>query len=129
MVTPMADLLRMNEGQFSRVKKLVRRLCANYDKGNCLLLDDGWDPCPCPQLIANTLLCRYFRTAVLPADPELWTDIVGETARRRCIICGKSIFRPSNAAKYCVSCAARERRKKDAARKQKHRLDVRKSGR
>ena len=40
----------MTEKQFSRAKKLLRRLCANYDRGNCLLLDDGHDSCPCPQL-------------------------------------------------------------------------------
>ena len=69
------DLPRMTEKQFSRAKKLLRHLCANYDRGNCLLLDDGYDPCPCPQLISNTLLCRYFRSAVLPADRELWAAL------------------------------------------------------
>ena len=92
-----ADLPRMTEKQFSRAKKLLRHLCANYDRGNCLLLDDGYDPCPCPQLISNTLLCRYFRSAVLPADRELWAEIVGGTSLRRCIVCGRPIFRPSNA--------------------------------
>ena len=66
-----ADLPRMNERQFSRAKKLLRRLCANYDRGNCLLLDDGYDPFICPQIISNSLLCRYFCAAVLPADREL----------------------------------------------------------
>ena len=126
--TATSDLPRMSEKQFSRAKKLLRRLCANYDQGNCLLLDDGYAPCPCPQLISNTLLCRYFRAAVLPADRELLAEIIGRSAQRHCAICGCPIFRPSNAAKYCVNCAARERRKKDAARKQKRRLDVRKSG-
>ena len=37
----MGEPPRMNEKQFSRAKKLLRRLCANYDHGNCLLLDDG----------------------------------------------------------------------------------------
>ena len=84
-----ADLPRMTEKQFSRAKKLLRHLCANYDRGNCLLLDDGYDPCPCPQLISNTLLCRYFRSAVLPADRELWAEIMGGTSLRRCIVCGR----------------------------------------
>ena len=77
---------------------------------------------------AKKLLCRYFRAAVLPADRELCEEILGCTLMRHCIICGRPIFRPSNAAKYCVNCAARERRKRDAARKRKRRLDVRKSG-
>ena len=123
-----ADLPRMNERQFSRAKKLLRRLCANYDRGNCLLLDDGYDPCICPQLISNSLLCRYFCAAVLPADRDLYEEILGGTLMRRCAVCGRPIFRPSNAAKYCVNCAAKERRKRDAVRKRKRRLDVRKSG-
>ena len=122
------DLPRMNEKQFSKAKKLLRRLCANYDRGNCLLLDNGYDLCPCPQLLSNTLLCRYFRAAVLPADRELCMEILDGTSMRRCAVCGRPIFRSSNAAKYCVNCAARERRKQDAARKRKRRLDVRKSG-
>ena len=125
--TATADLPRMTEKQFSRAKKLLRRLCANYDRGNCLLLESGCDPCPCPQLISNTLLCRYFRAAVLPADAELWAEIMDGNARQHCVICGRPIFRFSNAAKYCVNCAAKERRRKDAARKRKRRLDVRKS--
>ena len=123
-----AELPRMSERQFSKAKKLLRRLCANYDRGNCLLLDDGYDPHPCPQLISNTLLCRYFRANVLPADLKLYEEILSGTSMRRCIICGRPIFRSSNAAKYCENCAARERRKQDAARKRKRRLDVRKSG-
>ena len=55
----MSELRRMNEDQFRRARKLIRRLCANYDGGNCLPLDGG-GPCPCPQLISPTLICKYF---------------------------------------------------------------------
>ena len=37
----MSELRRMSEDQFRRTRKLIRRLCANYDGGNCLPLDDG----------------------------------------------------------------------------------------
>ena len=63
----MPALCRMSDAQFRRAKKLIRRLCANYDGGNCLPLDDG-DTCPCPQMITPTLICKYFRAAVLPSD-------------------------------------------------------------
>ena len=79
----MADLPRMNERQRRRAKRLIRRLCANYDGGNCLPLDDG-DVCPCPQLLTPVLICKYFRAAVLPADWELCAEITGETHIRRC---------------------------------------------
>lgn len=120
--TAMADLPRMTENQFSRAKKLLRRWCANYDRGNCLLLDDGYDPCPCPQLISNTLLCRYFRRAVLPADRELWGELLGQTGmRKRCTICGALFLPRSNRALYCEDCAAQEKLRKIRERVRRHR--------
>ena len=112
----MADLPRMDDRQFHHAKKLIRRLCANYDGGNCLPLDDG-DLCPCPQLITPVLVCKYFRSAVLPADRELYAAIMEEKPVRSCRICGAPIVSLSNAAKYCPPCALRERRRKDAERK------------
>ena len=53
----------------------MRRTCCNYDNGNCILLDDG-DECVCPQLISYSLLCKWFRVAVLPADrPVSYTHL------------------------------------------------------
>ena len=37
---------------------------------DCLLLDDG-EPCVCVQSISYSLMCRWFRVAVLPLDEEL----------------------------------------------------------
>ena len=41
-------------------------LCCNYDQGNCTLLEDG-EPCVCVQGISYSVLCKWFRNAVLPA--------------------------------------------------------------
>mgnify|MGYP002508859214 CR=1 FL=1 len=57
-----------------KVNALVRRTCCNCDNGNCILLDDG-DYCVCPQLISYSLLCKWFRIAVLPADKELYAEL------------------------------------------------------
>lgn len=123
--TATADLPRMTEKQFSRAKKLLRRLCANYDRGNCLLLEDGYEPCPCPQLISNTLLCRYFRAAVLPADRELWAELLGQTGlRKRCAICGALFLPRSNRALYCEDCAGPEKRRKIRDRVRRHRAGM-----
>ena len=73
------DKPRMTEGQLRRARKLIRRLCANYDEGNCLALDEG-EGCVCVQSISYSLLCRYFKEAVLPADAELCAAI-GQGAR------------------------------------------------
>ena len=60
-------MIRLNDAQHRRVKKLTRCHCANNVRGCCLLLDDG-EPCVCVQAISYSLICRYFREAVLPAD-------------------------------------------------------------
>lgn len=53
-----------------RIKKLIASRCANYDKEyGCLPLD-----CNCPMFgicYTNSALCRQFRNALLPTDPEL----------------------------------------------------------
>ena len=54
------DKPRMTEGQLRRARKLIRRLCTNYDEGNCLALDEG-EGCVCVQSISYSLLCRYFK--------------------------------------------------------------------
>ena len=46
------DKPRMTEGQLRRARKLIRRLCANYDEGNCLALDEG-EGCVCVQSICR----------------------------------------------------------------------------
>jgi hypothetical protein len=122
----MADLPRMSEKQFSRAKKLLRRLCANYDRGNCLLLDDGYDPCPCPQLISNTLLCRYFRRAVLPADRELHEDVLGDCLKY-CAGCGRPFAAAARNTIYCPICAANRARRSKRRWAAKNRVQSRKS--
>lgn len=64
---------RMNYPQYRKARKLVRE-CCNYCDGNCLLLDDG-EECVCVQSISYSLLCRWFRAAVLPLDAALCTEI------------------------------------------------------
>ena len=62
--------------QIKQVNALVRSSCANCQDGYCLLLDDG-DSYPCVQLLSVTgIICRYFLTAVLPADKQLYAEII-----------------------------------------------------
>ena len=112
-------MIRLNEAQYRKVKKLTRRLCANNDGGCCLLLDDG-DPCVCVQAISFSLLCRYFREAVLPNDPELEAALQA-LPTKRCQHCGKP-FPVSGRRVYCSEkCADAARKKQTAARVRKHR--------
>ena len=124
-------MIRLNEAQYRKVKKLTRRLCANNDGGCCLLLDDG-DPCVCVQAISFSLLCRYFREAVLPADRELCADIMRQhDTRKKCELCGKPFHARCNRAKYCDACAvfaarrmACERKRRERERNAKIKLQV-----
>ena len=59
----------MTYSQYRRARKLVHQ-CCNYESGNCLALDDG-EECVCVQSISYSLLCRWFRAAVLPLDEPL----------------------------------------------------------
>lgn len=85
---------RLTPKQRQRANALIKRLCANYDNGNCLALDDG-EPCACVQSISYSLLCKYFRKAVLPAEPLLEADILG-TRFEKCVSCGAPIIKKGN---------------------------------
>lgn len=54
----------------------VCKACCNCHKGDCLLLDDG-EETKCVQLISRYgIYCNYFLKAVLPAEKELYTEIL-----------------------------------------------------
>lgn len=118
-------MIRLNDAQHRRVKKLIRCHCANNVRGCCLLLDDG-DPCVCVQAISYSLLCRYFREAVLPADRELCADLAATAdTRKKCELCGKPFPARSNRAKYCDRCAPYAARRNAAERKRRQRAKAR----
>ena len=108
----------MNYPQYRKARKLVRE-CCNYCDGNCLLLDDG-EECVCVQSISYSLLCRWFRAAVLPLDAALCAEITKDRdVVKRCSECGAAFMPKSNRAKYCPACAKRMRRRKEAERQRK----------
>ncbi len=53
----MDEIKRLTPAQRARCNRLIRRLCANYDGGNCMPLDDG-EGCVCVQMISYSLLCK-----------------------------------------------------------------------
>ncbi len=125
----MAELPHMTEKQLRRAKKLIMKLCANVenkDKGYCLPLDTGYERCLCPQMLSYTLICKYFRAAVLPADTELENELKQTRSGKSCQVCGKPIFSTSNFAKYCPACSARVRKQKEAKRKRERYWNLRK---
>lgn len=108
--------------QFQRVQGLTRQ-CCNNDGGNCLLLDDGWEPCVCVQSISRSLVCKYFRAAVLPLDKELETALLYKNKSKRCCRCGALFLPRSNRGKYCPDCAAAVHRKQKAQSERRRRVE------
>ena len=101
--------IRLTPAQRAKCNRPLKRLCANYADGNCLLLDDG-EPCACPQSVCCSVLCRYFRSAVLPAEDALYAELYRSGAKL-CERCGKPFLPRSNRQKYCESCGRLVHRK------------------
>ncbi len=112
---------RMNYQQYRTARKLVHS-CCNYDCGNCLLLDDG-EECVCVQSITYSLICKWFRAAVLPLDAGLCAALFYRDRMKPCTICGSYYVPKSNWAKYCPDCAVIARKKKEAERQRKRYYD------
>ena len=91
-----------------------------------LALDDG-EPCVCVQSISYSLLCKYFRNAVLPAEPMLEANILG-TRLERCVSCGAPILKKGNRKKYCDRCAVRAYKKQQAEYARRKRAESKNRG-
>ena len=119
----MSEIKRLSPPQSRKVNTLVRRECCNCDGGNCILLDDG-ETCVCPQLISYSLLCKWFRIAVLPLDRLLYAELFKTEDKRRCMVCGASFASKSNSVKYCPSCRKHITNRQAAERMRKRRALV-----
>jgi len=102
------------------IKKVVVKLCANYDSGYriCLPLD-----CACYMFGKwwTGGYCKYFKNAVLPNDPALCEALTGEIKTRPCAVCGIA-FPISGKRAYCsAACAdeAQRRRNRKFMRKKR----------
>ena len=112
-------IVHMNYQQYRTARRLVHS-CCNYDGGCCLLLDNG-EECVCPQSITYSLICKWFRAAVLPLDAGLCAALLYRDRMKPCAICGSYFVPKSNRAKYCPNCSTRMKRTKATERKRKQR--------
>lgn len=121
----MAEMIRFDESQLSKVRSLIRKRCCNFHKGECQAID--FEECnACPQWFSLSLNCKWFRDAVLPGDSELEAAIYrGDKATRRCIVCKGRFIPGSNRAKYCPACAKKRRQQKERDRLHKRYLKSR----
>lgn len=115
---PDGTLFRLTPGQARSVRGLTKR-CCNFSGGDCLLLDGV-----CPQAVSRSLICRWFRHAVLPEQPKLERGIFNPKQLHRCEVCGRGILTRSGRAKYCRDCAAKVHRKQKAESARKRRSGV-----
>ena len=113
--------IQMTPGQRKKANALIRKSCCNFDRGNCIALDDG-EPCVCVQSISYSLCCTWFRNAVLPSNPSMYAEIMKPKGRRRCVECGTTFQAKSNRAKYCSDCAYKVHRRQKTASDRKRRL-------
>lgn len=98
--------IKITPQQAKKVNALLRKLCANYNGGNCLLLDDG-EPCVCVQSISKYgIYCNYFKNAVLPVDEGLHAEIMKPTGGKRCVLCRQSFAPRAKNQRYCPACFA-----------------------
>ncbi len=117
-------LPQMTPNQRTRANTLIRRLCANYMNGECVMLD-----CECPQMISYTVLCKYFKKAVLPVDKMLYAEVCKEhTCTTKCQRCGVQFIPNNNLQKYCIECRKYVCREQARFRKQKQRYMSRNEG-
>ena len=109
---PDGSLFRLTPGQLRSVRGLAKR-CCNFLDGVC------------PQYISRSLICRWFRRAVLPQQPKLEQAILSPKKLRRCEVCGTGILARSGRTKYCPACAKEVHRQQKAksARKRRSRVD------
>ena len=119
-------LPRMNIQQRRRANKLLKHLCANYQDGNCLLLDDD-EPCVCVQSISYSLCCNYFRVAVLPTEPTLEAEILDPKKISYCKDCKLPFVKRRYNQLFCEKCAKLRYKKQQAEYARKRRLNSRKS--
>ena len=84
----------MDYRQYRRARRLVHE-CCNYDGGHCIALDDG-EECVCVQSISYSLLCRWFRAAVLPLDRE---ELANHLVKIGCTVI---IMMPNKAREFAI---------------------------
>ena len=110
------DLRRMDSDEFKSAIRLIKKLCANCSNGNCFLLERD-EPVSCPQIISQSVCCKYFRYVLLndPEAKELKARLLKTAEPKHCKLCGMPFTAAARQTKYCEKCkrvAARNRREK-----------------
>ncbi len=103
--------IRTNIKQANKIKELIKKECANYVGGECILLDTN-----CPQMgCIYSVLCKYFINSVLPLDKDLYKELLegaGEETGlydKVCKMCNKHFTSDKKQEQYCDNCKKKAR--------------------
>ena len=114
----------LTRDELREICKLAFGMCANYDRDyECLLLNGK---CYMSYGVAytNSGLCKYFRNAVLPLNPQLEAVFNGELSGdtvKECAICGTAFYQFGR-SRFCSDlCRAKSKRVQDRNSKRKQR--------
>ncbi len=117
-------VIRMSAKQFTTACSIIKGQCCNYETttGSCLALED-LEVVPCPQLLTQSLVCKYFRDVLLEdkRNKEFKAEVMGTDFRKVCCVCGQHFRALSNRAKYCAKCATKARREQERERQRRNR--------
>lgn len=114
---------QMTVEQARKAFSMIRKECCNYESGNCKMLADD-ENSRCRQLKTESVVCSWFREAILPMDKVLETSICnseGSENTKKCVECGKEFIPRNNKQKYCIKCIPKVIKKQNSLRQQKRR--------
>lgn len=124
------NIWKITTKQYTTIKRLIPKNCANYDHRNCICLDDG-DTHICAQLNKKSGIgCYYLLESVLPSFKELYSEIVEsnnvspqeeDIKTKVCLDCKAEFVPKSNNQKYCSDCGEIHKRKNATNRQRKKR--------
>lgn len=123
-ISAASKIPRMSEDQLKSARKLIKQHCCNFQQGSCIALD--WSFCNiCPQWNSYSLLCKWFRNAVMLNDKNFCHEVLYPNAQKRhCEIC-KRLFVPTGPnSKYCEACAKEQKTNKARIRKARSRANM-----
>ena len=116
----MAPIRELTREERDAIKKLVVKMCANYQRdygclpleADCYMLGKWW----------TGAYCKYFQSAVLPLDPALEAALVGRAVDMRpCAYCG-NLYHATSRRLYCsAACAGKAQRRQQREHMRKKR--------
>lgn len=115
--------IRTDFTQANKVKELIKKHCANYIDGQCIVLE-----CDCPQMgCMYSVLCKYFINSVLPLDKDIYKELLegaGEETGlydKVCKICNKHFTSDKKNEQYCDRCKKKARAERNRKYYEKNR--------